>query len=64
MRKTVLSLSGVWQLCWQDTGKGNINEGNELWNGAVPCRVPGDVHIALTEAGIIEDPLVDVNNEK
>ena len=64
MRKASYSLSGIWQLCWQDTGKGNINENNELWNSAVPCQVPGDVHVALTEAGIIEDPLVDVNNEK
>lgn len=63
MRKKSLSLSGTWQLCWQDTGKGNINENNELWNSAVSCRVPGDVHIALTEAGVIEDPLLDVNNE-
>ena len=64
MKKMGLSLSGVWQLCWQDTGKGSITEADELWNSAVPCRVPGDVHIALTEAGVIEDPLVDVNNEK
>lgn len=64
MKKTSLSLSGVWQLCWQDIGKGNINESNELWNNVVPCQVPGDVHVALTEAGVIEDPLLDVNNEK
>ncbi len=64
MKKTSLSLSGIWQLCWQDTGKGKINESNELWNSAVSCQVPGDVHIALTEAGVIEDPLLDVNNEK
>lgn len=64
MKKQSYSLSGVWQLCWQDTGKGTISEDNELWERAVLCRVPGDVHIALTEAGIIEDPLLDVNNEK
>lgn len=64
MEKSSLSLNGEWQICWQDTGKGNINESSDLWNSAIPCQVPGDIHIALTEAGIIEDPLVDVNNEK
>ena len=64
MKKQSLSLSGEWQICWQDTGKDSINETNELWNRAVPCQGPGDVHIALTEAGVIEDPLLDVNNEK
>lgn len=30
----------------------------------MPCPVPGDVHMALMDAGIIEDPLVDKNSEE
>ena len=56
------SLSGEWTLCWQDTGKGTIGAEDPLWETAISCRVPGDVHIALTEAGIIEDPLKDTNS--
>ncbi|MBE5952382.1 MAG: hypothetical protein E7260_12515 [Lachnospiraceae bacterium] len=63
-REQRLSLSGTWQLCWQDTGAKTIETEDALWKTAVNCRVPGDVHIALTEAGVIDDPLVDVNSEK
>ena len=70
--KQTLNLSGVWQLCWQDTCKDHwqaLDSGvkatkDSFWKESIPCQVPGDVHIALTEAGIIEDPLVDVNSEK
>ncbi len=58
-------LSGEWYLCWQDiperTGLPAVEEG--LFDNEVLCQVPGDVHIALTEAGVIKDPLVDVNSE-
>lgn len=62
MKKTSYSLSGEWKLCWQDTGKGTIDQKNKLWETAISCQVPGDVHIALTEAGIIKEPLLDVNS--
>lgn len=60
----ILPLSGVWKLCWQNTGVKTIGSEDALWKTAVDCMVPGDVHIALTEAGVIDDPLVDVNSEK
>lgn len=71
-RKQSLNLSGKWQLCWQDTLtdkeqiiiRGLEAEGAQFWKDAIDCQVPGDVHIALTEAGIIEAPLKDVNSEK
>lgn len=71
-KKQTLTLSGVWQLCWQDTSgdhpralaAGWQASKDAFWKGAIPCQVPGDIHIALTEAGVIEDPLADVNSTK
>jgi len=58
------SLSGEWKLTWLDTGKGRIEERDRLFkeNQVISCMVPGDVHIALTDAGIIQDPLMDKNS--
>lgn len=63
-RNKKIDLSGVWKLCWQDTGAGKIEANDSAWDFAVDCMVPGDVHMALTEAGIIDDPLFDVNSKK
>lgn len=64
MTKKSLSLAGEWQLCLQDTGKGKFETVDELFakEQVVSCKVPGDIHIALTEAGVIKDPLVDNNS--
>ncbi len=64
MKKHSYSLSGEWSLCWQDTKKGIIEKDDKLWDNAINCQVPGDVHIALTDAGLIKDPLQDVNSEE
>ena len=66
MEKKSFSLAGQWELCWQDVGKGNIVHVDEMFEQkqVVACKVPGDVHIALTEAGIIKEPLVDKNSEE
>lgn len=45
----MLDLSGTWTLS---------EEGGEI---SVPMRVPGDVHTALVEAGVIPDPYVGRN---
>ena len=45
----MLDLSGTWTLS---------DESGEI---TVPMRVPGDVHTALLEAGVIPDPYVGRN---
>lgn len=61
-----ICLSGKWDLCLRDVGKGKIEEKEEMFCGreVYPCSVPGDVHIALTEAGVIKDPLLDENSKE
>ena len=66
IKKQSYSLAGEWNLCWRNIGTGKIEEADQMFDGSdvVCCQVPGDIHIALTEAGIIEDPLVDTNSTK
>lgn len=60
-----ISLNGNWELCLQDVGKGKIEEVKTLFGGEVySCPVPGDIHMALTEAGVIKDPLIDENSKE
>lgn len=60
-----MSLSGQWRLYWQQTGSGKPGfERLFESENTIPCAVPGDIHIALTEAGIIRDPLLDVNSQE
>lgn len=49
-----VDLSGVWQL----------SKADDAGFGTVPVLVPGDVHSALLEAGIIEDPYYSCNEIK
>ncbi len=64
MTKKSFSLAGAWDLCLQDTGKGKFEEVDKLFQTeqVVSCKVPGDIHEALTDAGIIKDPLTDNNS--
>ncbi len=59
-----INLSGNWQLAWNDAGVGTIEWAMDLYEKAqtIDCRVPGDVHMALTEEGIIEEPLNDLHS--
>ncbi|WP_070000627.1 beta-mannosidase [Cellulosilyticum sp. I15G10I2] len=65
MKKT--SLTSGWQLKGYD--KDNISElklkdfdmEDSMW---IPVKVPGDVHSALMQQGIIEDPFYSTNAEK
>ena len=60
-----INLNGNWELCLQDVGKGKIEEVKALFGaGVYSCPVPGDIHIALTEAGVIKDPLLDENSKE
>ncbi len=59
-----LSLSGNWQLAWKDTGTGSIEWAMDMYQSAqtIDCMVPGDVHVALVDKGIIEEPLNDLHS--
>lgn len=56
----VLSLDGSWQLA--EGGKLSDRLGGQ-WSDAMPASVPGSVHTALVEAGIIPDPTVGLNQQ-
>ena len=55
----VLSLDGVWKM----TGDSKIDElaKGSGWDGAIDATVPGSIHTALFEAGVIDDPYVGDN---
>jgi len=57
-----ISLNGEWQLCHydeKDLDKAHIFDEKN----AMPCKVPGDVHAALIENGLIENPFIGENIE-
>lgn len=54
MNQTI-NLNGMWELGYCELGRG-IRPPYTM-----RCRVPGDVRMALMEAGIINEPLVDEN---
>lgn len=59
----VLSLSGQWELCWTETGTGTREAmEHRLDTQSIPCPVPGDVHMALAQAGVIPEPLEELHN--
>ena len=54
-----LDLDGVWSM----TDKGKIADlsSGSGWEQAIDAKVPGSIHTALFEAGVIEDPYVGDN---
>jgi beta-mannosidase len=58
-----LSLCGKWKLRWSDSLRGGLSHhvsdsGDTKW---LDASVPGEVHLDLMEAGIIDDPYVGIN---
>jgi len=64
MSKTI-DLNGTWNLRWHDGERGDAVEtvlaGDAALDRAWPVQVPGSVHEALLEQGIIDDPNVGAN---
>lgn len=56
-----LSLNGTWALAHCAVGEGRFDAFRSL--PTIPCPVPGAVHEAFIEAGIIPEPLKDRNDE-
>ena len=59
------SLNGVWELRWRDGQRGQprdhlLNRDGEV-RRALPARVPGEVHLDLLNAGLIDDPAVGLH---
>lgn len=66
LKHKVIKLDGVWNLSYNDIGMSSYDEAIlKVRNGeSIPCPVPGDVHMALMDAGVIKDPLVDLNSKE
>lgn len=58
----VLSLDGVWNLGHNKVGKASYEEG--INQDVIPCVVPGDVHLAFLDAGVIKDPAFGLNSKE
>lgn len=52
---STLDLSGTWEMA-------EDNNGVPQWNEAVTANIPGSIHTALFEAGLIPDPLTGIND--
>jgi beta-mannosidase len=54
-----LELNGSWELSWKAVHTGSLEEAlsRREAGDTISCSVPGDVHLALTEARIIKEPL-------
>ncbi|MHC4872342.1 MAG: glycosyl hydrolase 2 galactose-binding domain-containing protein [Planctomycetota bacterium] len=61
MSKT--SLNGTWKLSWQDITESAAFKSRPA-EGSIDIQIPGDVHLALLEAGVIEDPIIGDNHLK
>jgi len=59
-----LNLNGRWQLSWCEPGEGEAKgwpADGPAGDHCVEATVPGDVHVDLLEAGLIEEPLYGQN---
>lgn len=58
-----LSLDGTWKMLVTDAGTGSIDNylQSSVWSGGIDAAIPGSIHTALFEAGIIPDPTVGKN---
>lgn len=54
------SLNGQWELAH---GGEHIPRLCNPWDDAIPAPVPGTVHTALFEAGVIPDPMTEINDK-
>lgn len=59
---TKMSLNGEWTISWEDINKGSFEKVHNTQG--IGCPVPGDVHMALIEAKLIEDPAIGLNSQK
>ncbi len=57
-----LNLNGAWRMAWCPVGQGTMAGFRAL--PSLPCQVPGAVHTAFIEAGMIPEPLKDREDEK
>lgn len=59
-----LDLNGTWRLRWTDGERGRVEYANRPETDEaryLDARVPGEVHLDLWRAGLIDDPYVGTN---
>src|SRR4051812_22703950 len=59
-----IDLNGVWKLRWSDGQRGRIDyaaRGEIDDDRTIDAHVPGDVHLDLLHAALIDDPYVGIN---
>jgi len=59
-----MDLSGVWRVTWSDSGRGLADKGvgekmDPSWY--FDANVPGELHLDMMAAGIVDDPRVGIN---
>lgn len=65
-KNNMYTLDGEWTLSYNDIGKGSIDNALRVRDNGetILCPVPGDVHMALMNAGRIKDPLFGLNSKE
>ncbi|MDW8345247.1 MAG: glycoside hydrolase family 2 protein, partial [Verrucomicrobiae bacterium] len=61
---STLDLNGTWRLRWSDGERGRVEYANRPETDEaryIDAQVPGEVHLDLWRAGLIEDPYVGTN---
>lgn len=56
-----ICLNGIWELGYCDAGSSDFSHQPEY---TLTCPVPGDIHMAFLEAGLIPDPLTGLGSEE
>ena len=55
-----ISLNGTWETAFCEVNSGTLEKITQM--PVIPYAVPGDIHTALMEAGLIEEPLEGMND--
>ena len=60
-----IDLNGAWQLRWNDGQRGGqplrLHGPDADMRRAIPATVPGEVHLDLIKAGLIDEPTLGLN---
>ena len=61
---TIIDLNGTWHATWKDSCRGMVEKGAGLQMDParyIPVQVPGEIHLDLMRAGLLEDPYIGMN---
>jgi beta-mannosidase len=61
----ILSLDGSWKLCWIDAQRGarpeTVQVEDPTYSRWLDASVPGEIHLDLLRAGLIDEPCIGLN---